>query len=153
MTSHPDAGVVTARCAGNPRGPAAFRLSAWLLAAAVATGCAGVEPDVAGEPLTSVDTWQPTMTRHDAGHVRIVYTPPPSGQRQYPGANHQSDGKVMIVSLRSCRVNEECPTLLPAQARTAAGRTRWFEVIVPYRGEQVVVDGDGPGAMALPLTP
>ena len=153
MTSDPCARPVTHRQVDVPRGSAALRVSAWLVAVVVATGCAGVVPDAAGEPLTSVDTWQLKMTRQGADQVRIAYTPPLSGHRQYTGANHQSDGKVMVVSLRSCRTDEECPTLAPAQTRTAAGQSRWFEVVLPYRGEQVVVDGDGPGSVVLPLTP
>lgn len=153
MTSDPCARPVTHRQVDVPRGSAALRVSAWLVAVMVATGCAGVVSDAAGEQLTSVDTWQLKMTRQGADQVRIAYTPPLSGHRQYTGANHQSDGKVMVVSLRSCRTDEECPTLAPAQTRTAAGQSRWFEVVLPYRGEQVVVDGDGPGSVVLPLTP
>lgn len=125
-----------------------------LLTAVVAAGCSSVELDQApDEPLTSVDTWQLKMTRPAANQVLIAYTPPESTQRQYTGANHQSDGKVMVVSLRSCLVSEECPTLIPAQVRSGVGHTRWYEVVVPYRGEQVVVEGDGPGRQVLPLTP
>ena len=137
--------------------PAPTRRRTWaglLLTAVVVAGCSSVELDQPpGEPLTSVDTWQLKMTRPAANQVLIAYTPPLSTQRQYTGANHQSDGKVMVVSLRSCLVSEECPTLIPAQARFGAGQTRWYEVVVPYQGEQVVVEGDGPGKQALPLTP
>lgn len=159
MTSDLDEGVVTHRQGTAPGGPAALtvrtslRWGAWLLAATLTTGCAGVAPDASAEVLTSVETWQLKMTRQGADQVRIAYTPPPSSQRQYPGANHQSDGKVLVVSLRSCLLHEECPTLLPAKSHAAAGKTRWFEVVVPYKGEQVVVDGDGPGTMVLSLTP
>ncbi len=132
------------------------RHRAWsglLLAVVLAAGCSSVELDQPGEPLTSVDTWQLKMQRHGAGQVLIAYTPPLSAQRQYTGANHQSDGKVLVVSLRSCLVSEECPTLIPAQPRSATGPGRWYEVVVPYRGEQVVVEGDGPGKQVLSLTP
>lgn len=159
MTSELDEGSVPNRHGPAPDGPAALtaltvlRRGAWLLAAFMVTGCAVVAPDASAEVLTSVDTWQLKMTPQGADQVRIVYTPPPSSQRQYPGANHQSDGKVLVVSLRSCLLHEECPTLLPAKSHAAAGKTRWFEVVVPYKGEQVVVDGDGPGSMVLSLTP
>lgn len=93
------------------------------------------------------------MMRQGEGTLLIKYTPPLSRQRQYTGANHQSDGKVMVVSLRSCLVTEECPTLVPAQAREAAGRTRWYEVVIPYQGERVVVEGDGPAKQELAFKP
>ena len=115
--------------------------------------CAAGQPVPDGEPLTSVTTWRPAMTRQGEGALRISYTPPISNQRQYTGANHQSDGEVMVVSLRSCLVSEECPTLVPAQTRSAAGGVRWYEVVVPYRGERVVVEGDGPGKQELAFTP
>jgi len=114
---------------------------------------AAVAPASAEEQLTSVTSWHPTMTQQGEGEVLIAYTPPLSSERQYPGANFQSDGKVMVVSLRSCLVHEECPTLKPAQARAAADRTRWYEVAVPYRGEKVIVEGDGPGKQELALIP
>ena len=115
--------------------------------------CAAAQPVPDVEPLTSVTTWRPAMQRQGEGALRITYTPPLSSQRQYTGANHQSEGEVMVVSLRSCLVSEECPTLVPAQSRSADGRARWFEVVVPYRGERVVVEGDGPGQQELSFTP
>ena len=135
--------------------PAATLLRVWagvFLVAMVASGCSSVELDQApDEPLTSVNTWQLKMTQQATNQVLIAYTPPKSTQRQYTGANFQSDGKVMVVSLRSCLVSEECPTLIPAQARSGGEQTRWYEVVVPYQGEQVVVEGDGPGKQVLPL--
>ena len=110
-------------------------------------------PAFAQQPLTSVTTWQPTMKLQSIDEVLIAYTPPLSNARQYPGANFQSDGNVMVVSLRSCLVHEECPTLEPANTRAAAGRTRWYEVAVPYRGERVVVEGDGPVKQELAFSP
>lgn len=118
------------------------------LASIVATTSVSAE-----EQLTSVTTWQPTMTLQSIDAVLITYTPPLSSTRQYPGANFQSDGTVMVVSLRSCLVHEECPTLEPAKTRAAAGRTRWYEVAVPYRGERVVVEGDGPVKQELAFSP
>lgn len=116
-------------------------------------GCASAPPLPVEEPLSSVTTWRPAMTQQVDGALLIAYTPPLSSLRQYTGANHQSDGQVMVVSLRSCLVSEECPTLVPAQTRTAADRTRWYEVVIPYRGERVVVEGDGPGKQELAFTP
>lgn len=149
----------TAAHAPTPRHrpPVLASRSAWaglLLAAVLAAGCASVELDQPIEPpLTSVDTWQLAMKRQGNNQVLIAYTPPLSAQRQYTGANHQSDGQVLVVSLRSCLVSEECPTLLPAQPRTASDRARWYEVVVPYQGERVVVEGDGPGKQELVFAP
>ena len=112
-------------------------------------GYAAAETDSIEEQLTSVTAWKPTMKRQGTGTVLIAYTPPLSSARQYTGANYQSDGKVIVVSLRSCLVNEECPTLEPALTRAEVGRTRWFEVAVPYQGERVVVEGDGPAKQEL----
>ena len=107
-------------------------------------GFVAAAPALAEQPLTSVTTWQPSMTLQSIDEVLIAYTPPLSSARQYPGANFQSDGNVIVISLRSCLVHEECPTLKPALTRAAPDSTRWYEVAVPYRGERVVVEGDGP---------
>ena len=93
------------------------------------------------------------MTRQGESALVIRYTPPLSSKRQYPGAIYQSDGRMMVVTLRSCLVDEECPALVPARSRAAEGRARWFEVIVPYQGERVLVDGDGPGRQERTLNP
>lgn len=136
--------------------PTVANTARWVGAAAILcalASCAGAQPVSAEEPLSSVTTWRPAMTRQGETALRIAYTPPLSSLRQYTGANHQSDGQVVVVSLRSCLVSEECPTLVPAEKRSAAGRTRWYEVVIPYRGERVVVEGDGPGKQELAFTP
>lgn len=102
--------------------------------------------------VSLVEAWKMKMTRQDAGHVLITYQPLVSSALNYPGANISSDGKTLRVSLPKCLVTHKCPVMVPSSVKGDFGSPYWFEVVVPYAGERVLVDGGGPVVEELPLS-
>lgn len=123
---------------------------ALMLVINAACGEARVEKNV--DKVSLVAAWRMKMTRQDAGHVLIAYQPLMSSALYYPGANIRSDGKTLRVSLPRCLVGHKCPVSVPSSIKGAPGEEFWYEVVVPYAGERVLVDGDGPVVEELPLS-
>ena len=104
------------------------------------------------QKVSLVEAWSMKMTRKDADHVIIAYQPLQSSALNYPGANIQSDGRTLRVSLPKCAVTSTCTVMIPSAVKGQKGEEFWYEVVVPYRGEKVLVDGNGPVVDELPLT-
>lgn len=134
------------------RGRALFRwaLPFLLVVNSACTGAA-VENNEVGK-VSLVEAWKMKMTRQGAGHVLISYQPLMSSAIYYPGANISNDGKTLRVSLPNCPVKQKCPVMLPSTVNEAPGQGFWYEVVVPYAGERVLVDGAGPVVEELPLS-
>jgi hypothetical protein len=132
--------------------PAAFKAGALSLLVMFNSACVGASVEKEVEKVALVDAWNIKMTRHDATHVLIAYHPIESSALIYPGANITSDGKILRVSLPKCLVTLKCRVMVPSTVKEAPGMGFWYEVVVPYKGERVLVDGDGPVVEELRLS-
>ncbi|WP_374411467.1 hypothetical protein [Hydrogenophaga sp.] len=130
----------------------AGRASALALLVTFNSACVGASVESQVDKVSLVDAWNIKMTRHDAGHVLISYQPLMSSALKYPGANIHSDGRTLRVSLPHCLVTHKCAVAVPSAFKESPGRGFWYEVVVPYNGERVLVDGDGPVVEELPLS-
>ncbi|MFV0679709.1 hypothetical protein [Ottowia sp.] len=108
--------------------------------------------DQSAEKVTLVKAWNMKMTRKDAGHVLISYQPLMSSALNYPGANFTSDGETLRVSLPNCLVTLKCRVMAPSTGNEAPSKGFWYEVVIPYAGERVMVDGAGPVVEELPMS-
>lgn len=104
------------------------------------------------EKVSLVDAWNVKVTRHDANHVLIAYQPLMASALNCPGANIQSDGKTLRVGPPKCLVTLKCRVMDPSTVREAPCIGFWYEVLVPYKGERVLVDGAGPVVEELQLS-
>lgn len=105
------------------------------------------------ENVSLVEAWKMKMTRKGADHVVIAFSPMLSTMYSRPGANYKSDGKTLWVNLPKCRVQTECPVMVRSTLNQVPQVGRWYEVVIPYRGELVLVSGSGPVEEVLPLAP
>ena len=103
--------------------------------------------------VSLVEAWKMKMTRQGAGHVLIAFSPMLSTMYNRPGANYRSDGKILWVNFPKCQIRTECPVMVRSTLNKAPQQQRWYEVVIPYRGERVLVSGSGPVEEELPLTP
>ena len=92
------------------------------------------------------------MTRKGPDHVTIAYQPLVSSAKKYTGANFKSDGQTLRVSLPSCMVGDQCETMVSSSLKHPDGAAFWYEVVIPYKGEKVLVDGNGPVVDELKLS-
>lgn len=132
--------------------PTAFKAGATALLVILNSACVGATVEQETENVSLVDTWNIKMTRHDANHVLISYQPLMASALKYPGANIQSDGKTLRVSLPRCLVTHQCQITVPSAVKGPPGAEFWYEVVIPYKGETVLVDGDGPVVEELRLS-
>jgi hypothetical protein len=132
--------------------PTVFKAGALSILVMFNSACVGASVEKEVEKVSLVDAWNIKMTRHDANHVLIAYQPLVSSAINYPGANIQSDGKTLRVSLPKCLVKHQCQVMLPSEVKGPPGAEFWYEVVVPYKGERVLVDGDGPVVEELRLS-
>ncbi len=132
--------------------PMACKAGAVSLLVVFNSACVGASVEQEFEKVSLVDAWKMKMTRQDADHVLISYQPLVSSAIKYPGANIKSDGKTLRVSLPKCLVTLNCPVMVPSEVKGPPGAEFWYEVVVPYKGETVLVDGDGPVVEELRLT-
>lgn len=132
--------------------PTALKACALSILVVFNSACVGASVEKEVEKVALVVAWNIKMTRHDANHVLISYQPLVSSAINYPGANIQSDGKTLRVSLPKCLVKHQCQVMLPSEVKGPPGAEFWYEVVVPYKGERVLVDGDGPVVEELRLS-
>ncbi len=111
-----------------------------------------VAPIEATQKVSLVDAWKIKMTREDEGHVRIRYAPLVSTVYHSPGANISSDGKTMKVTLVRCRIKEECAVEAKSESKRSDTEGLYYEVVVPWKGEKVIVGGRGPVEEELSLS-
>jgi hypothetical protein len=116
------------------------------------TACVGSPVEEQAEKVSLVEAWNMKMTRKDADHVAIAFSPMLSTMYARPGANFKSDGKTLWVSLPKCKLQTDCPVMVPSELHKTEGQSRWYEVVVPYKGERVMVSGEGPVEEELVLT-
>jgi hypothetical protein len=133
--------------------PTSFKVGAAVLLVILTSACVGATVKQETEKISLVEAWKMKMTRQGADHVVISYSPMLESAKKYTGANFKSDGITLRVSLQSCLGAMDCPSMLPAEVHRESGKLRWYEVVVPYRGEKVLVDGNGPVVEELPLAP
>ncbi len=124
---------------------AELALRAGLLAAAMVfnSACVGASVEPAVEKVSLVEAWKMKMARKDAGHVVITYRPLLSSALIYSGADFESDGKTLNVRLLRCLGPGPCQAMAPSVIQRGQGEADRYEIVVPYRGERVVVRGDG----------
>lgn len=96
--------------------------------------------------------WGMSMTREDAGHVRIRYQPTAASAVNYAGAKVSGDGAVLGVRLKACMVNLPCWVDIKSEVKSVPGHPFWYEVVIPYQGEKVIVQPDDGRPVELPLT-
>lgn len=104
------------------------------------------------QKVSLVEAWSMKMTQVDASHVLISFSPMLSTLYNRPGANYKSDGKTLWVNLPKCRVQTACPVMVTSTLNKAEHPAGRYEVVLPYRGERVLVSGSGPVEEELPLT-
>lgn len=117
------------------------------------SACVGATVEQETEKASLVEAWKMKMTRKGADHVVIAFSPMLSTMYNRPGANYRSDGKTLWVNLPKCRVQTECPVMVPSTLNRTQHQAGWYEVVVPYGGERVLVSGSGQVEEELPLTP
>ena len=111
------------------------------------TACSGT-PNTQDAMNTSptpslVSAWNIQLRPDGSEQVRMSFRPLVSSARKYVGADHRSDGKTLWVTIKSCLVNENCTAMSPAQPATGASDRFTYEVVLPYKGEKVIVQGRG----------
>ena len=117
------------------------------------TACVGSSVEQQTDQTVSLDeASNMKMTQVDVNHVLISFSPMLSTLYNRPGANYKSDGKTLWVSLPKCRVQTACPVMVTSTLNKAEHPAGRYEVVLPYRGERVLVSGSGPVEEELPLT-
>jgi hypothetical protein len=84
--------------------------------------------------------------------VQLSFRPLVSSAKKYVGADYRTDGKTLWVTLKSCPVNESCAAMSPALPMPEVNDRFTYRVVLPYRGEKVIVQGHGGQQEELLLT-
>jgi hypothetical protein len=104
------------------------------------SACAGAMMDQAKPDKSGAALNFKAMKQAD-GSLLFQYQPRLESAMKMPGANFTSDGKVLRVDLPRCPVTADCPVQSKAQVKLTAGKPDLYQVVIPYRGERVVVRG------------
>ncbi|WP_374410891.1 hypothetical protein [Hydrogenophaga sp.] len=84
--------------------------------------------------------------------AQLSFRPLVSSAKKYVGADHRSDGKTLWVTLKSCLVTESCSAMSPAQPAPGTADKFTYMVVLPYKGEKVIVQGQGEVQEELPVS-
>lgn len=129
-------------------------LSAGLLVLS-GTACSGTTPVRnamnANASPSLVSAWNIQLRPLGNDQAQLSFRPLVSSAKKYVGADHRSDGKTMWVTLKSCLVTENCSAMSPAQPMPGADNRFTYVVVLPYKGEKVVVQGQGEVQEELPV--
>ncbi len=124
--------------------------------AVYATACSGTTN--ANKAMNSnaspslVSAWKMQLRPVGTDQVQLSYRPLVSSAKKYVGADHRSDGKTMWVTLKSCLVTENCIAMSQAQPLPGATDRFTYMVVLPSKGEKVMVQGQGDVQEELPLS-
>lgn len=99
-----------------------------------------------------VSAWNIQLRQMGNDQAQLTFRPLVSSAKKYVGADHRSDGKTLWVTLKSCLVTENCSAMSPAQPVPGAVDKFTYVVTLPYKGEKVVVQGQGDVQEELPVS-
>jgi hypothetical protein len=122
----------------------------------VGTACSSannVEKAMNSPVPSLVAAWNIRMEAQGAQQVKVSFRPLMSSARKYVGADFRSDGKTLWVTLKSCRVTESCTAMSPTLPPSKVDDRFTYEVLLPYSGERVLVQGQGDAQEELLMTP
>ena len=99
-----------------------------------------------------VSAWNMQFRPVGNEQAQLSFRPLVSSAKKYVGADHRSDGKTLWITLKSCLVTESCSAMSPAQPAPDAADKFTYMVVLPYKGETVVVQGQGGVQEELPVS-
>ena len=99
-----------------------------------------------------VSAWNIQLRSVGNQQAQLSFRPMLSSAKKYVGADHRSDGKTLWVTLKSCLVAENCSAMSPAQPMPGAADRFTYMVVLPYKGEKVIVQGQGDVQEELPVS-
>lgn len=99
-----------------------------------------------------VNAWNMQLRPVEAEQVQLTFRPLISSAKKYVGADYRSDGQTLWVTLKSCLVSENCTAMSPARPVKDAADRFTYAVVLPYKGEKVIVQGQGDVREELPLS-
>lgn len=126
-----------------------------LLLSLVATACTGTTnvKEAMNTPEPSlVHAWHIRMQAQGENQVKLSFRPLVSSAKKYVGADYRSDGKTLRVTLKSCLVTENCTAMSPTLSSQNSHDRFTYEVLLPYQGEKVLIQGQGDVQEELPLS-
>lgn len=113
------------------------------LAGTACTGATNVKEAMNTPAPSLINAWHIRLQPQGADQVRLSFRPLMSSARKYVGADYRSDGKTLWVTLKSCLVTEDCPAMSPTLPSQNAQNRFTYDVLLPYQGEKVLVQGQG----------
>jgi hypothetical protein len=123
------------------------------LAGSACTGATNVKETMNQTTTPSlVSAWKIRMQAQGDQKVKLSFRPLVSSARKYVGADYRSDGKTLWVTFKSCLVTENCSAMSPVLPESNGGDRFTYEVLLPYQGEKVLIQGQGHVQEELPLT-